>query len=333
MVNDLTTLSGALIECKDQLITELANKGVTATYDPTTGLLGLIAHIADIQGGEAILLTTDKNILSYADSETATLTAVHSMGSGKSLAVYNAVSGAKIGDMTDNQDGTYSYTYSSTGTGDISMTCATLTGESNSITIEDCIDYDDTTADKISSKYTITSLRQSGTRTLTYDSTNHVYKITINTSGESTALINSTTGLNNITIEYDARHYTTESNCVYGGADGLHTYSSSSNWIRVGGTCASQSVGTNNNGSYTETEESLSLANGSWYHHKFTITNNTMKHEIFDSNSSSVWSKTVNVNSSWFTNSTKYGLALLWANTWSNNAWLKNIKVKPLPTQ
>lgn len=126
---------------KDQLVYELGQKGVTATFDPVTGLQGLISKIADIQGGEAILLTTNKNILSYADSDTATLTAVHSGGSGKSLSVYNAVSGSKIGDMTDNQDGTYSYTYSSTGTGDISMTCATLTGESNSTTIEDCVKY------------------------------------------------------------------------------------------------------------------------------------------------------------------------------------------------
>ena len=57
MVNDLTTLAGALVECKDQLITELANQGVTATFDSTTGLLGLIHHIADIQSGGATLDT------------------------------------------------------------------------------------------------------------------------------------------------------------------------------------------------------------------------------------------------------------------------------------
>lgn len=51
MTNDTTTLSGSLDEMKDQLITELDGKGVTATFDSTTGLLGLIGEISNIQTG------------------------------------------------------------------------------------------------------------------------------------------------------------------------------------------------------------------------------------------------------------------------------------------
>lgn len=51
MPNDLSTLNGALLEMKDQLIYELGEKGVTASYDPTTGLLGLIGKISEIQQG------------------------------------------------------------------------------------------------------------------------------------------------------------------------------------------------------------------------------------------------------------------------------------------
>lgn len=51
MTNDLTTLDGSLTEMKDQLITELGDKGVTASYDSSTGLLGLISKIGDIQQG------------------------------------------------------------------------------------------------------------------------------------------------------------------------------------------------------------------------------------------------------------------------------------------
>ena len=51
MTNDLTTLSGALLEMKDQLIYELGQKGVTASYDSSTGLLGLIGEISNIQQG------------------------------------------------------------------------------------------------------------------------------------------------------------------------------------------------------------------------------------------------------------------------------------------
>ena len=49
MTNDLSTLSGALLEMKDQLIYELGQKGVTASYDSSTGLLGLIGEISNIQ--------------------------------------------------------------------------------------------------------------------------------------------------------------------------------------------------------------------------------------------------------------------------------------------
>ena len=49
MTNDTSTLNGSLLEMKDQLIYELAQKGVTANYDSSTGLLGLIDKIEDIE--------------------------------------------------------------------------------------------------------------------------------------------------------------------------------------------------------------------------------------------------------------------------------------------
>lgn len=49
MSNDTSTLSGSLDEMKDQLIDELGDKGVNATFDSSTGLLGLISRIGDIQ--------------------------------------------------------------------------------------------------------------------------------------------------------------------------------------------------------------------------------------------------------------------------------------------
>ena len=51
MTNDTTTLQGSLDEMKDQLIYQLGEKGVTATYSATTGLLGLVSKIGDIQTG------------------------------------------------------------------------------------------------------------------------------------------------------------------------------------------------------------------------------------------------------------------------------------------
>ena len=51
MPNDLSTLNGSLVEMKDQLIYELGQKGVSASYDSSTGLLGLIGKISEIQTG------------------------------------------------------------------------------------------------------------------------------------------------------------------------------------------------------------------------------------------------------------------------------------------
>jgi len=51
MPNDLSTLNGSLVEMKDQLIYELGQKGVSASYDSSTGLLGLIGKISEIQQG------------------------------------------------------------------------------------------------------------------------------------------------------------------------------------------------------------------------------------------------------------------------------------------
>ena len=53
MTNDTSTLSGSLDEMKDQLISELGDKGVTATFDSSTGLLGLVSKIGDIQQGSS----------------------------------------------------------------------------------------------------------------------------------------------------------------------------------------------------------------------------------------------------------------------------------------
>ena len=51
MTNDTTTVAGALQECIDHLEDNLAAKGVTASYAPSTGMIGLIDEILNIQTG------------------------------------------------------------------------------------------------------------------------------------------------------------------------------------------------------------------------------------------------------------------------------------------
>ena len=69
MPNDTSTLNGSLLEMKDQLIYELGQKGVTASYDSTTGLLGLISKIGDIQtgGGSCYKVEFTSKSMTYGD--------------------------------------------------------------------------------------------------------------------------------------------------------------------------------------------------------------------------------------------------------------------------
>lgn len=152
-----------------------------------------------------IRLITDKNILSYYDSETATLTATHSQGAGKSISVYNAVTGTKIGDMTDNNDGTYTYTYNSAGVGDISMTAVSGQTESNSVTIEDIY------------KYIATTTQTYNNSTLTFTNL-----CTLPTTGVDCEIsCNLSTNVNNgINILLKRNNNSTNSYFVRGGANG-----------------------------------------------------------------------------------------------------------------
>ena len=75
MTNDLTTLSGALLEMKDQLIYELGQKGVTASYDSSTGLLGLIGEISNIQQGGGSCYHIELDQTSYTTTGSLTVTA------------------------------------------------------------------------------------------------------------------------------------------------------------------------------------------------------------------------------------------------------------------
>ena len=130
MTNDLSTLSGALLEMKDQLIYELGQKGVTATYSSTTGLLGLVGKIADIQtGGGGTTINTDILLTSNVTSTetTATLTALLTASVTGTVAMDGVVSGATITikDGSNNTIGTM--TTDSTGTGTLTVTLSDTT--------------------------------------------------------------------------------------------------------------------------------------------------------------------------------------------------------------
>ncbi|MBO7043919.1 hypothetical protein J6W34_05200 [bacterium] len=325
MVNDLTTLSGALIECKDQLITELANQGVTATYDPTTGLLGLIHKISEIPTGTAtIVLATNKNILSYYDSETATLIATHSQGAGKTVEIYNAVTGSKIGDMTDNNDGTYSYTYSSTGVGDISMTAVAGQTESNSVTIEDCLFYDASSSSNIS-KYTTNNL------THTYDTTEQAYKLqqvsTSNTHGTST--LQNSAFPKDINISLDMKLINTgTSGSTNNSQPAIKFGNFFARIINAKSANVNRITLMNGQGTADISYTNCTITNEVWYHLDLSIESDVVTFTLKQGDTT-VATVTGNV-SSYLSNTNSFALAQ--GVNHEPYTFMKNIKIKPIPS-
>ena len=179
MSNDTSTLSGALLEMKDQLIYELGQKGVTASYDSSTGLLGLIGRISDIQtggscyhiefsedsytavGGSATLeIYLQEN---YAPKSGATVTVT---GSDSSL--YTGITNSSgIASVTVNNissQTTFTATYSN-----VSTQCT--------VTVSSYIFYDEGSASGVSNYGTIPHREGSAdpTYTISYDSTENAY--------------------------------------------------------------------------------------------------------------------------------------------------------------
>jgi len=178
------TLSQTYISRKQLLVDNLVAKGVTG-YTVNDGLTTLINAVLEIQGGgvRTLTLTSDKDILSYADSESATLTAtLLEDGVGVSGATVEFFNGStSLGTAQTDSNGVAVKTYASTGAGDVSLKAEADNGMivSKTYSISDIYYYDSLTVDK--SRYTTVS----GSPTLTYSSNG----LNVNTSVTQVALV------------------------------------------------------------------------------------------------------------------------------------------------
>ena len=124
MTNDTSTLNGALQELGETMAANLVAMGVTdaTASDGLTTLAGKILDISPVTPTLAISLTADKSVLSYYDSESATLSAtVTENGSAKEGATVEFFKGGtSLGTASTNSSGVATKTYSSTGAGDLS---------------------------------------------------------------------------------------------------------------------------------------------------------------------------------------------------------------------
>ena len=142
MPNDTTTLNGALRELGETMAANLTTQGVPSTYDE--GLTTLAGKILDIQGGggtRTLTLTADKSILSYYDSDTATLSATlledGEPVTGETVEFWSG--SVSLGTSQTNSQGVAEKVYSSSGVGDVELSASVGTLSSEIFVVEDCI--------------------------------------------------------------------------------------------------------------------------------------------------------------------------------------------------
>lgn len=139
---------------KDLLASNLASQGVTG-YTGSDGLSTLINAVLEISPAptpnyDAVDIASNKDILSYADSESATLTAqlldgsISASVSGVSVDFYHYVDGVNdvlIGSDNTNSSGVASTSYISAGLGNIEVYVKRGRLSSETYEIEDCLYY------------------------------------------------------------------------------------------------------------------------------------------------------------------------------------------------
>ena len=224
MTNDTNTLNGALRELGETMAANLTTQGVASTYDE--GLTTLAGKILDIVPGPgptptvaSVGLSADKSILSYADSESATLSATvldqsSQPMSGVTVEFFNG--STSMGTADTNSSGVATKSYASSGVGDVSFTAVVGTISSETYELEDCIFYGLNT-----NAFTIPS-------NTTFSSNGQYITATTSTTGEKIVYFNHTFSNNDNWVFENEVAYKGESeqllaiiwndNTYYGGA-------------------------------------------------------------------------------------------------------------------
>ena len=100
-------------------------------------------EVAVTVNAATLVLTSDKSVLSYADSDACTLTATYtgSTVAGHTVKLYDASDDSLVATMVDNGDGTYSTTYVSQGVGDIGFYAVSGNFVTETYEVKDAILY------------------------------------------------------------------------------------------------------------------------------------------------------------------------------------------------
>ena len=168
--------------------------------------------------------------------------------------------------------------------------------------------------------------RGSGIATFKYNSSEGYYA-SITNQTESLISLSEITGQDNFIIEFDAKLNGVTGNQFFGIA-GICAYENNNNYRRL--SCHNSKIAERRciNGIATEYESDVltTVSRGDLLHYKFTISNNHIVEEV-TRGTTTIAIKTTEYTP---TNDTKYGIALIWDNGWTENSFLKNIKIRSL---
>ena len=266
---------------------------------------------------ESITLTSDKNILSYADNDTVTLTATYDGTTLEGKSVVFKIGSRVLDTVVTDSEGVAEYEYISQGIGDLVFTaeCGELV---ETITIEDCIRYDSATSDK-TNDYSLYCYRGSGSASWNYNSNGYYYGGITNQS-EHLVQLSEVTGQDNFTIEFDAMI------TINNGLIGICACEDTSNFTRISTVNNKSTYRECVNGScYEDTANHTDVTN-QWCHYKYTVSDNKIV-VLVKQGDTTIESRQFNYTP---TINTKFGIALVWDNSWVQSTHIKNIKINSL---
>lgn len=303
----MTSLMEALEDLGELMADNLVTQGVTDA-DPSDGLTTLANKILDITPGPtptpaSISLTADKSILSYYDSESATLSATVLDSSSNPLegqTVEFFKGSTSLGTAQTNSSGVATKSYSSAGSGDVSFTAGVGSLFSETYAIEDCIFFDATETTKGTASSAVTGDVYNSLSIPTLP--NHfVWEIDMKVS--------STSG------SEDRMFFTPTAMSGEQPPNALWVeFSSSSTGMVIGSRRSSNTYNTGSGKSYSA---------NTYYHFKVERNGNTITGYVDDSNRGTLTESWIDNYSSWW-----FSYAL-WKRPNISLTW-KNIKLKPL---
>ena len=197
MDNNIDSFKTQYDSDKALIRTNLATVGVSS--QSSDSLTTLANKILDLRKINVVLTkTAGKNVLSYYDvaenTEYCTLTATVTSTEGTPLPNTTVIfknGETTVSTQTTDNNGQASYTYTSTGAGDVIIS-ANVGVNHDTYTIEDCLIYDPASNSNLS-RYTTT---YNTNATFGYDTTNEAYKFYRNVQGFGTVLLDLSFGKN-----------------------------------------------------------------------------------------------------------------------------------------